>query len=69
LAGVFNALGVGFQMVAVEHIPVTQVIAIKRMSALLSVLMGHFIFGEKGLRERLLGAVIMVSGVVMINLA
>lgn len=69
LAGIFNALGVGFQMVAVEHIPVTQVIAIKRMSALLSVLMGHFIFKEKGLQERLLGAVIMVSGVVIINLA
>jgi drug/metabolite transporter (DMT)-like permease len=68
LAGGFNALAVGFQMVAVAMVPVTQVIAIKRMSALFSVLLGSLIFREKGLRERALGAAIMVCGVVIINL-
>ncbi len=68
LAGGFQALAVGFQMVAIEMVPVTQVIAIKRMSALFSVLLGNLIFREKGLRERALGAAIMVGGVVMMNL-
>ena len=43
--------------------PVAQVIAVKRMSALISVGFGYFLFGETDLRERLLGASIMVSGV------
>ncbi|EDX87294.1 Integral membrane protein DUF6 [Synechococcus sp. PCC 7335] len=66
--GGFNAIAITFQMLALTMAPVAQVIAVKRMSALLSVLFGHFIFREKGLRARLLGASIMVSGVVMMSL-
>ncbi|MBE9080351.1 EamA family transporter, partial [Romeria aff. gracilis LEGE 07310] len=65
LTGCFNAAGIGFQMLALPLAPVTQVIAVKRMSTLLSVLLGHFVFGETGLRERFLGAGIMVLGVVL----
>jgi drug/metabolite transporter (DMT)-like permease len=43
--------------------PVAQVVAVKRMSTLISVGFGYMLFGETGLRERLLGAAIMVSGV------
>lgn len=68
VTGGFNAIAITFQMLALTMAPVAQVIAIKRMSALLSVLFGHFFFGEKGLRQRLLGAVIMVSGVVIMSL-
>jgi drug/metabolite transporter (DMT)-like permease len=67
-AGGFAALGIGFQMVAVTMTPVAQVIAVKRMSSLISVLFGHFLFGESGLRERLAGAIVMVLGVVLIAL-
>jgi drug/metabolite transporter (DMT)-like permease len=64
-AGVANGIGVGCQMVAVGMVAVTQVIAVKRLSALISVGFGYFLFGEKGIRERLLGAAIMVGGVVV----
>lgn len=63
LAGIFNAIGISLQFVALTMAPVAQVIAVKRMSALISVGFGYAIFGETGLRERLLGAAIMVSGV------
>jgi drug/metabolite transporter (DMT)-like permease len=69
VTGGFNAIAVTFQMWALTMAPVAQVIAVKRMSALLSVLFGHFFFGEKGLRSRLIGAAIMVSGVVIMALS
>ncbi len=68
LSGLCSALAIGFQMVAVGMTAVAQVIAVKRMSALLSVGFGHWLFGERGLRERLLGAGIMVGGVLLIML-
>ncbi|MEL6469727.1 MAG: DMT family transporter [Cyanobacteria bacterium J06623_4] len=68
ITGGFNAIAITFQMVALTTAPVAQVIAVKRMSALISVLFGHFFFGEKGLRERLVGAAIMVSGVAIMSL-
>jgi drug/metabolite transporter (DMT)-like permease len=67
-AGLANGIGVGCQMVAVGMVAVTQVIAVKRMSGLISVVFGHFLFGEKGIRERLLGAGIMVIGVVVMTI-
>ncbi|MEL7142840.1 MAG: EamA family transporter [Cyanobacteria bacterium J06643_4] len=68
ITGGFNAVGITFQMLALPLAPVAQVIAVKRMSALLSVLFGHFFFGEKGLSARLLGAGIMVAGVAIMAL-
>ena len=68
ITGGFNALAIALQMLALTLAPVAQVIAVKRMSTLLSVLFGHFFFGEKGLRSRLLGAAIMVSGVVIMSI-
>lgn len=65
LAGVFNAIGISLQFVALTMAPVAQVVAVKRMSALISVGFGYALFGETGLQERLLGAAIMVSGVVI----
>ncbi|MEL6938830.1 MAG: DMT family transporter [Cyanobacteria bacterium J06598_1] len=68
ITGVFSAIAITCQMLALPMTSVAQVIAVKRMSALLSVLIGHFFFGEKGLKERLLGAAIMVCGVVIMSL-
>lgn len=63
LAGVLIAIGISLQFLALTMAPVAQVIAVKRMSTLISVGLGYVIFGETGLRERLSGAAIMVSGV------
>lgn len=63
LAGCFQAVGITLQLIALTMAPVSQVVAVKRMSAIISVGFGFFLFGEKGIQERLLGAAIMVSGV------
>ena len=66
--GFFNALGVVFQMQALTMTLVVQVIAVKRTSVLMGVLFGHFIFKEKDIQQRLLGAAIMIVGVFFITL-
>ncbi|MEZ2250204.1 EamA family transporter [Microcoleus sp.] len=66
--GFFNAIGVLCQMQALTLTLVVQVIAIKRTSVLMGVLFGHFIFKEKDIQQRLLGAAIMVFGVFVISL-
>lgn len=67
--GVFNALTFVTQMIAINFIFVAYVISIKRGSAILSVFWGYFFFDEKGLRERLVGVIIMVAGVFLITLS
>jgi drug/metabolite transporter (DMT)-like permease len=67
-AGSINAIGVGLQMIALTLAPVAQVIAVKRMSALIAVILGHLLFQEQGIQERLLGASIMVAGVAVISI-
>lgn len=57
------------QMLAISMTQVPYVIAIKRTSVGLAVLWGHFLFGEKGLRERLTGAMTMLAGVLLIILS
>jgi uncharacterized membrane protein len=66
--GFVNALKYIFQMAAIQLTLVAYVISIKRTSAILSVVMGFIIFKEKGFRERLTGAVIMILGVLLITL-
>jgi drug/metabolite transporter (DMT)-like permease len=66
--GFFSALTVIFQMLAVSLTLVAHVIAIKRTSTMLSVLWGFLIFKEAEVKERLLGAGIMVAGVLLISL-
>jgi uncharacterized membrane protein len=66
--GLFHGLMIVFQMIAVSMTLVAYVISIKRTSAVMSVVFGSLFFKEKGLRERLLGASIMIAGVVLITL-
>lgn len=66
--GFFNAVGVLCQMQALTLTLVVQVIALKRTSVLMGVLFGHFIFKEKDIQQRLLGAGIMILGVFFISL-
>jgi len=67
--GLFGALTLIFQMTAINLTLVAYVISIKRTSAIMSVLFGYLIFKEKGIKERLLGATIMVIGVLFITLS
>ncbi|MFO7939731.1 MAG: DMT family transporter [Bacteroidales bacterium] len=69
LVGLFNGATILFQMIAVSLTLVAYVIAIKRSSAVISVVFGKIFFGEKGLKQRLIGALIMLLGVVAIMLS
>jgi uncharacterized membrane protein len=69
LMGALNSLTVLLQMQAIQLTLVTRVIAIKRMSALFSVLWGFLIFREQGIRERMLGTLLMVLGAFVILFA
>jgi drug/metabolite transporter (DMT)-like permease len=67
--GLFGALTAIFQMKAITLTYVAYVISIKRTSAIISVLSGHLIFNEKGIEERLIGALTMILGVLFITLS
>jgi len=69
VVGIFNGATILLQMVAVSLTLVAYVIAIKRSSAVISVLFGKIFFGEKGLKQRLTGALIMLLGVLAIMLS
>lgn len=67
--GLFGALTAIFQMKALTLTYVAYVISIKRTSAIMSVFFGHLIFNEKGIEERLIGALTMILGVLFITLS
>ncbi len=74
-AGILVAVGLAFaiegatQMYAISLALVAYVLAVKRTSILWSVLLGAAVFKEKGIRERLAGALLMVAGVLLILLS
>lgn len=53
-------------MVAISLTQVSYMIAVKRTSLLFAAGFGWFMFGEKNIRERLLGASVMFAGLVLI---
>ncbi len=53
-------------IIALGMTNVAYMISVKRLSLLGGVLYGYFLFGEEHLRERLVGAVLMVAGVALI---
>ena len=57
-----------FQMTAISLTLVSYVVSIKRSSTVLGVLWGFFIFNEEGIKARLLGSLIMLTGVILIAL-
>lgn len=65
--GVCSGLALIFQMTAIEMTLVPYLIAVKRTSVIMTSLFGLFLFKEKGMRERLMGVVLMVLGVLMIS--
>ncbi len=69
LLGGLGGLSIILQMTAFEITPVTYVIAIKRFSIPLTVLISYILLEEKdGFPQKLAGSIIMVAGAVLINL-
>ena len=66
--GIFQGIAVLVQMQAIQLTLVARVIAIKRMSALLSVIWGGVILKESGIRDRLIGTTMMVLGVAWLSI-
>ncbi len=65
IPGVANAGSLLFQMYAITFLPVPYVIALKRTSALLTVIGGKVFFGED-IGPRLLGVGVMIVGAILI---
>jgi len=66
--GILQGLTVLCFMKSIMLTLVAHAVTVKRMSILLSALLGHLVFGEPGLQERTTGAAIMVLGVSIISL-
>jgi len=64
----FYALMLIAHMLAISMAQVAYMISVKRLSLLIGVFYGHLLFKEKGIRERPLGTVLMLLGVVLITL-
>lgn len=67
--GITSGLTHVFQMIAISQTLVPYVISVKRLSTFFGALWGYFFFKEKDIKERLLGTVIMIAGVVLITLS
>lgn len=68
LAGALAAAALAAQMTALLLTLAAYVIAVKRMSTLFGVLIGHSVFREQHVRQRLLGAAVMLAGFVLLTL-
>jgi drug/metabolite transporter (DMT)-like permease len=66
--GTFSALALVCQMIAINETLVVYVVAIKRFSILLSIILGGIIFKEKEIRQKFVGGAIMVLGVLFLTI-
>ena len=64
--GLFFALMIIFHSLAITLVIVPYFASIKRTSSIFSVLYGRFLFKEKNIKERMIGAVIMLIGAALI---
>lgn len=66
--GMFFSLMMITHVLAISMTQVAYMIAVKRISLLIGVAYGYFLFREENIRERLMGAAFMFSGFLMIVL-
>jgi drug/metabolite transporter (DMT)-like permease len=66
LAGAFTTMIAAAQMTAILLTLAAHVIAVKRTSTLFGVALGHSFFGEQHVRERMLGAAVMMVGFLLV---
>lgn len=64
--GFFSSCMIISHMIAISLVQVAYMISVKRISILIGVVYGYIFFREKRFRERLLGALLMVAGFVLI---
>lgn len=69
MASGFTTLSFVFHMTAVSMTLVAYVVALKRMSGVISVMLGHFFLQEANMQKRLLGSSLMFAGVLFIVLS
>lgn len=67
VVGLANSVIWVFQSHAYDLTQVSYVQAIKRVSILISVVIGHYYFEEENLRERISGAFLMLVGIILIG--
>jgi drug/metabolite transporter (DMT)-like permease len=67
-ASVFNAMMFMAQTTAMSYTLVANVIAVKRVAVLFTILYGYWFFGETQIGHRLKAALVMIGGVVLITL-
>jgi drug/metabolite transporter (DMT)-like permease len=68
LAGFLAAIMAAAQMTALLLTLAAYVIAVKRISTLFGVLLGHSVFHERHVRQRLVGALVMLAGFALLVL-
>jgi len=67
ILGTLHGAMIFFQMFAVSVTLVAYVIAIKRISVLIVVIAGYLFFREKGIKERIIGSILMIMGFILIT--
>ncbi len=68
-SGLFYAIMTLAHMTAIKMTLVSYMIAIKRLSGIISVFYGWLFFREKEIPERLMGSILMVIGAILITLS
>lgn len=66
LPGMFQSAMIISHMIAMSMTKVAYMISVKRLSLLIGVFYGYLFFKESGIKERLLGTVLMLAGFVLI---
>jgi len=69
LPSVFDAIAIVSHFYAVSMVNVAYMIAVKRSSLLIGTVYGFLLFREQNIRERLLGALFMFAGFVVVVIA
>lgn len=67
ISGIFMSLQEVTHFLAVSMAPVAYMISVKRLSMIIGVIIGWKFFGETNIVNRLIGAVVMLFGVVLIS--
>jgi glucose uptake protein GlcU len=64
--GIFFAVMAATHMLAMNLTKVAYMISVKRLSLIIGIMYGYFLFREENIKERLLGAVFMLIGFVLV---
>ncbi|MCG2814070.1 MAG: DMT family transporter [Thermodesulfovibrionales bacterium] len=66
LPGIFLAVMAATHMLAMSLTKVAYMISVKRLSLIIGIMYGYFLFREENIKERFLGAVLMLIGFMLV---